>query len=377
MMAIQNIKATGRKGEFLHSKQHQSQKQFIGLDVCKLIAALSVIIIHCDLLAAPNILTPIRYLLESVTSLAVPLFFAISGFLCFYKAHNNPTIEIARTKQSAHSVLWLYIAWTIIYFPASVTSFIQEGQLNLSAIPRYIHKIVFVGEWQLWFLLSMSIAYFLLYCALMRHIKKIYIGLGATVIYAIGLIIQYCQSLTLPTGSIFKQVIFFYNKIFASPRVLCDGIFFISLGMAVALFYQRNPETRDGFSPTWKMMIYIVSIALFLITPAISSSNLAFLIIHAIVSTLAVMFILLSCLTFNNQNSSMFKNLRTSSAVMYLSHMYFIFCFNYFFDGRQLLPEIPSQILSFVFVLLCTLILSTAVIYLSHQSAFIRKLFRC
>ena len=354
----------------------QARRTFAGLDVAKLIAAIAVIIIHCDVLADSRIPPLLRHPMQSATALAVPLFFAISGFLCFHNAHGDRAMEAVRTRRAAYSALWLYGAWTLIYFPASMASFVQEGTLNLSAIPRYLHKVVFVGEWQLWFLLSLAWAYALLHVALAHRIRKAFIAIGATVIYGIGLAIQHCQSMDLPAGSPFARIMFLYDKTFASPRVLHDGVFFVCLGMVVAALYHRRQLYFDQMTLPQRITLYALAIVMALTVPAIPSGGFVLLAVRAVAVSLAVTCILLSCLTFTSRHGAVFKGLRTTSAVMYLSHFIFIFCFDRSTVGTH--PASDGALMArFMFVLLGTVALSAIVIRLSRRSAFVRKLFRC
>lgn len=66
--------------------QHTSWKYFFSLDVAKFICALLVIIIHTRPFSVLSDIIDF-YLVDVIARIAVPLFFAISGYLFFYGLH--------------------------------------------------------------------------------------------------------------------------------------------------------------------------------------------------------------------------------------------------------------------------------------------------
>ena len=118
-----------------------------GADLLKFILSLVVVWIHTgtsDLYGLVNI--------------AVPIFFALSGFFLFGK--------IGRGKHDSATVLnWLfktlqlYLLWTLIYLPFAVISFRMEATPLLKASAIWLRNVVFVGEnylsWPLWYLLGL------------------------------------------------------------------------------------------------------------------------------------------------------------------------------------------------------------------------------
>lgn len=317
-------------------------------------------------------------------NLAVPFFFIASGFLCFSRANGNSAVEIQRTRKAAHTGLWLYVAWTLIYLPASISMFIVENRLDWTAIPRYAHKVIFVGEWQLWFLLSMAIGYYGIMFMLSHGFSKTHIIFVGLVLFVIECGIEFMQSacslFDLPV--LIEKTISLYNVIFASPRVICQGFFYISLGMLIADIYKKyilrlkDKHIALFVCIVFTVLMYIVS---FIISQA-TNLFITTLIGSLCKAILAILIFILTSLAVKQTTLPFAKALRSTSAVLYLTHIYFILIFVYIIcrgTSTSLLDNTFNYVMAFIFSIIGCIIISFIVIPIGSKNKLIAKLFNC
>lgn len=97
------------------------KKNYYGIDLLKFIMAVCVVAIHTQPLYSVQSIV-VQRLFDTITSLAVPYFFSVSGFLLFSKIDADiscrKNMEVC--KRYLSRVLSLYVIWNIIY-PACLT----------------------------------------------------------------------------------------------------------------------------------------------------------------------------------------------------------------------------------------------------------------
>lgn len=102
----------------------------------------------------------VQRLFDTITSLAVPYFFSVSGFLLFSKIDANilsrKSMEVC--KKYLSRVLSLYVIWNIIYLPITIFGFKENNMSFARYVLDCIRGFLFIGQqfysWQLWYLLS-------------------------------------------------------------------------------------------------------------------------------------------------------------------------------------------------------------------------------
>lgn len=99
------------------------KKNYYGIDLLKFIMAVCVVAIHTQPLYSVQSIV-VQRLFDTITSLAVPYFFSVSGFLLFSKIDADiscrKNMEVC--KRYLSRVLSLYVIWNIIYLPISSAS---------------------------------------------------------------------------------------------------------------------------------------------------------------------------------------------------------------------------------------------------------------
>lgn len=135
------------------------KKNYYGIDLLKFIMAVCVVAIHTQPLYSIQSIV-VQRLFDTITSLAVPYFFSVSGFLLFSKIDANilsrKSMEVC--KKYLSRVLSLYVIWNIIYLPITIFGFKENNMSFARYVLDCIRGFLFIGQqfysWQLWYLLS-------------------------------------------------------------------------------------------------------------------------------------------------------------------------------------------------------------------------------
>ena len=100
------------------------KKNYYGIDLLKFIMAVCVVAIHTQPLYSIQSIV-VQRLFDTITSLAVPYFFSVSGFLLFSKIDANilsrKSMEVC--KKYLSRVLSLYVIWNFIYLSLTIFGF--------------------------------------------------------------------------------------------------------------------------------------------------------------------------------------------------------------------------------------------------------------
>ena len=111
------------------------KKNYYGIDLLKFIMAVCVVAIHTQPLYSVQSIV-VQRSFDTITSLAVPYFFSVSGFLLFSKI--DADISCRRNmevcKRYLSRVLSLYVIWNIIYLPITIFGF-KENNMSFA---RYV-----------------------------------------------------------------------------------------------------------------------------------------------------------------------------------------------------------------------------------------------
>lgn len=129
------------------------------LDLVKFIGALLVVLIHTAPLE-PYSAVANFYTKDVIARVAVPLFFAISGF--FFARKPDPVKTFTR-------IALLYLGWSAAYLLIQIPQWYQSGWWGLHVVLDYILGLVTVGTYfHLWYLLATLYAIPLLYLLVKR-----------------------------------------------------------------------------------------------------------------------------------------------------------------------------------------------------------------
>lgn len=159
-------------------------------DAAKWVLSYVVISIHCGVLTeiTPPVLHRAVFLLQTM---AVPLFFAMSGFLV---ARKWDTFVKSRMGDVLRRQWRLYVLWSVVYLPVNLWGewkvYQHEGMDILDSL---LQGWLLVGQnydsWPLWYLLASLIGTFLIWSLARLGMSKRTIVVGAFVTYVVGLIL--------------------------------------------------------------------------------------------------------------------------------------------------------------------------------------------
>lgn len=140
------------------------------MDYLKAFFALCVIAIHTQPLSYTEN-KAILMIYDLTTSLAVPFFFAATGFLGGKKWNYVDYIVKTRRKY-----IRMYLIGNFIYFPVTIWGFIYNDYGVVRALIHWLRGFFLLGEqfysWPLWYLLSIIIGTFIFQIIAKRNIKR-------------------------------------------------------------------------------------------------------------------------------------------------------------------------------------------------------------
>ena len=143
------------------------------LDIAKFFCALLVVTVHTAPLANSTVLGNF-YLNHVIARIAVPLFFAMSGFLFFGSVvFENGRIACcaANHKQLLRAVwknLCLYTIWSFLYLTIRLPEWYQTGWWGIAAVKDWLHTFFLISSYyHLWYLLALIAALPMLYLLLL------------------------------------------------------------------------------------------------------------------------------------------------------------------------------------------------------------------
>lgn len=216
-------------------KEKSTKSNYKLIDLLKFICAFLVIGIHTrPFQASSNLLDKLFY--YDISNYAVPFFYACTGYFLIIKSseENLHANLILRCKK----ILRIYLTWSAIYLPLTVSGWVIEGGLNPTYLLLCLRNFIFVGEnfysWTLWYLNGLIFALLLIDILLRKFSVKQIASIGAFV-YLIGI------GLTMLNGHLESLPLFLerpvnlYFSLFVTTR---NGLFqsfvFVAFGMLMA-----------------------------------------------------------------------------------------------------------------------------------------------
>ena len=254
----------------------------------------------------------IKFIYGIITPCAVPFFFLVTGFFLGKKLYGkNNTDKDAILKTSIKKTARLYIIWSLIYLPLAIWEYMTNKSPWYIDILLYIRGLVFVGEhfnsWILWYLLSALYGLLLIRLWIKRYKSIDKILIYGTIIYVLGQnLVVFCgiDNSELPKFAVIMQ------KVFNGVGRLATGVFYISLGLCLS---QHNLEM---YKRSKSILLLLVGV---LLSGLVSSLYLPLKYVTIIFCAAGIFLITIRT---NLPNISFYRHLRTSSMVIYFTHMW-------------------------------------------------------
>ena len=340
------------------------EKNYYSLDICKWVLAIFVIAIHTHPLENYNS-EIVQKIYDSIVTMAVPIFFTISGFLLFNKMEGDYSEfqNLCKIKIHIIKLLRLYCMWTLIYIPITIYDYINKGYSLIKSLLLFVRGFLFIGEhyysWPLWYLLSSIISLFAIFILFkflkQKKIRKIIFI--SVIVFVLAHIMTLLISINDKLPYAAKMFVKIFSLGFGGNGRLFIGMAYITMGMITA-----NKQIKFN-----KYIIFILLLLSFfghMFFPPILSS----------LCLLMVVFLTIQMLVIINFNKyKIWYILRKSSTVMYFTHM--IFFFIYTLVRYKELPHYGMD--SFLVSFICAQVLSIFILMLEKNKTFnwLKKIF--
>lgn len=333
------------------------KKRINSIDIVKFIFSFFVIALHTIFLNK-NLISNNRIFI-TIFHVAVPFFFITSGYLLFRKINFPLTKKDERIilKYIKH-ILKLYIIWTLIYLPISIYGAYIGGVKPTEFLTYSVRKFIFVGEsyysWNLWYLNGLIIAVLMVFILLKMKIKPKVILIIGFVVFLFGIILNYILNTDLNSyPDIIRKILNLYLYLFERVR---NGIFKGFPYIAIGLYLSKQKLEMKNIKV---YLMLIIGLILYYFRLDVGLYFMA----------IGVFLFVLNLKVPSKLNYDYFRN---SSILIFLTHMIFVFIYLVFIENTN---NFNSYYL-FVFTILCCLIISTLIIWLSRKFKILNNLYK-
>ena len=233
-------------------------REYKGIDVFKFIMALFVVVLHTQPLYGIN--SWMNFLTAAVISrMAVPFFFAASGFLLQKQVSVNETGAREVLGRYIRKIIGVYCIWTVVYMPIIIYDKIlsSDDALNRSIL-MVLRDFVFVGSYaHLWYLPSAAVGIIVVYT-----LKK-YVGERGTAVILLGLFLaglltqSYFGLLAyaVDSGSILWKMMKAVKKVMVTCR---NGVFFGSIFIYMGTWMAKSDFTLKKYKAVIGLAVSIL-----------------------------------------------------------------------------------------------------------------------
>jgi surface polysaccharide O-acyltransferase-like enzyme len=339
------------------------------VDLIKFIMAILVIVIHRSPFASESNLS--FFVMNVLVRVAVPFFFAASGFLFREKLNRSENKQKAFLSYLKRLSM-LYFIWSAIYFPASFYRNFFNGSRDILTFGINYAKNFLIGSGSflhLWYLPSLILSVSLVYL-LSRRLSANMVFFIAVIIYAVGLL---CTNYSFLFGDFGVSALATsfgknYTIIFDT---LMGGFAFTSAGFLVsekkerinksilipAVFITFSLMTAEAFTVSRFALNYVCTGSIFLIP--------------------VTCFLISAAVSFNLRENRICRFFRSANTLIYFGHL---IIFQELFYSICFILGIEALGYNRVFYLLATvaysLVLSALIIVLEQKRvfSFLRKL---
>ena len=357
-----------RKGGVMKVKANYN-----GIDLFKFFCALLVVVIHVPPFESIN---KLLYFGSSfcIARLAVPFFFTATGYLLFKKI-DIADIDYSKIYRQIRKLIKFYVIWSLIYLPLVFIEKVQ-APVTLEAVfevfKLWLKNFIFSGDYEhLWYLHATIIALLMICLGFKLKLKPITMTIIGVGLYILGTLNDSYAALTVPwreagfTGALYD----FYGNWFVTPRNgVFDGFLFVCIGMMIAF----KPEKMSFKKSSIGFVISVLAlVAEFLVISKFRLNwdyNMFFML------PLCAWFMLSTAISLKLPESKTFKEMRIMSNLIYFTH---IWVFKLLILLGVVEGYINNSLISFLLVLILTLLLSMVIRKLSENQHFswLKKLY--
>lgn len=350
--------------------QINEKRQYPAIDIAKFIMAIMVVIIHRPLFNDNMVFT--NFIIGKVIcSIAVPFFFIVSSYFLFSKLNKSTEYSKTIVFEYEKRIFYIYVIWSIIYIPCifvkNHTGHYDEITIKvllsqcLFSIKEFFLSQSFV---HLWFLntliLSVAVAFFL--------IKKT----SNEKVFVFSLVIFLLYYVLIGLSDSIDLV---SNLIKYTPKILLNfarcGFICVSLGACLAL---KEINRNSKYKLNSLILFTSISFVLLIVSGALLFKNQSAIALNSLTKLLSIIVsfcIACICLRINLKESKVYRNLRETSILLYLSHLLVMSeGFKYLTSITGIAAFKENNLLKFFISLLFGLLFSITVILLKKHRRF-------
>lgn len=339
-------------------------KSYTAIDIAKYVSALLVVCIHTypfyEFSPAANMLW-----IQVVCRCAVPFFFTVSAFLFFSKIDMEKGPRDADNRQAlwryVKRIAVLYALWTILYLPYTFV-LLKANSFTLTALLRWVFDIFWNGSYyHLWFLPALLLGVVIVY-GLVTTIRLKKTMLIAALLYAVGMLMNVYGDL-LAQLPLLQTLYQGYMTVFTTAR---NGIFFAPIFLVAGIYLK---EFYMSFTKKEYTIGIVVSFAALLLEEGLAWKC-------GMMKDLTSMYLMLVPLSYfvvgcllqvQGEGKGVYRFLRQSSLLIYVSHILF---------SVPLLAWLPDQhLLVYVLTVVLSQLLAAVIIVLSRRFSPLRLLY--
>jgi len=314
-----------------------------GIDLIKLICAVMVFIIHITPFPAQesDFFRYVNFGLQHyICRLAVPFYFAASGFFLFKKMPSEG-INASRVKDYCFKILRLLGLWSIL---------------------------LFMGETgHLWYLGATVVAVILLSLCFYFKLRFRYICIFAVLLYIIGLLGDSYYGLVSPLSDItvFDYLFKAYSRAFVTTR---NGVFmgfiFVLLGASFSR-YNISPRPLSSFTGfVLSALLLFCEVFLLQYNDVPAGYNMYIFLVPA------TFFLFAFACSVRLRDSAIYKHLRNIGSLVYFSHLFIDRSVSLGIGAFRKLFSIDAAPFRFLISLMATLLFATVIELLSQKEKF-------
>lgn len=348
-------------------KKHDSLRNYNLIDIVKFCFALLIIGAHFV-----NERGGFPFLLDSSLSIyivVVPFFYATSGFLLFRKLSfyaekekNNLILKYLKR------VLFLYMAWSIIYVIFVIIGWFQNG-LTFGSFLTYLHECIVYSTYStIWFLPSLVVAVIFVFL-FSKYLSYMQIFILSLFLYALGSL-GYSYSFLLKSMPSISDIYASYNLVFLTTR---NGIFngstFVALGAVIASSTKRIDIKFSGFMSLVLLGLMVLEAVLLKVY---FNSKGADTVVFLVPFTY---FFLEFLLSLEMKNRKIYKWMRNMSLLMFLSQRLFLTAIPSIIPSVRIFLVSINSFLGLFIILGVTFVFSTITLRLSEKYKLLKSLF--
>lgn len=356
---------------------YENKPIYRGIDLFKFISAILILLLHIPPVYEGGYFY--IFIRQILTVIAVPFFFAASGFLAVKKLS-------ATLKGGAYSAIkrpyLLYIKWSLIYLPLALLSL---RNLSISGIIfTYIRNFLLEGSYlTIWYLNALAFA-FLFYFLLLKKVSALQCVYISVPLYIVGCLLSSYNQLfvSFPIGQALSDG--YYTVFETTKNGLFFGLPFVAIGGFIATEDKQNNHkgrTLSGLVLFGVLIVAEVILRNIFFPNAKSVDFVLFLLPFTayLLKIAARLDLNEKSVTLCGEKTDLYIILRHLSVLIFLTQRIFIFVIDRVvkimngYTATSWLSDFP--ILKFISVFILTLLFSLLLMVLSRKFKWIRKLY--